>query len=118
MARGLHGILVVDEPDPPPVDRDLIFVADDWRLDEAGAIHEASLGDIRDWAHGGRLGNWVTVNGRSETRFPVTAGDRVRLRVLNAANARIMALAFPKHDPVVVAYDGQPIPPPGSGPSW
>lgn len=109
VARGLHGILVVDEPDPPPVDQDLVFVVDDWRLDQTGAIHEDSLGDIRDWAHGGRVGNWVTVNGRSESGFQVTAGDRVRLRILNAANARIMTLAFPKHDPMVVAYDGQPV---------
>lgn len=111
VARGMHGVLVVEERDPPPVDQDLVFLIDDWRLDQSGAIHEASLGDIRDWAHGGRLGNWVTVNGESEHRFQVSSGDRIRLRVLNAANARIMTLAFPKHDPVVVAYDGQPIQP-------
>ncbi len=88
-----------------------MFVIDDWRLDQSGAIHQASLGDIRDWAHAGRLGNWVTVNGESEHRFSVRSGDRVRLRILNAANARIMTLAFPKHDPVVIAYDGQPVAP-------
>ncbi len=108
MARGLYGVLVVEEPDPPPVDQDIVFVIDDWRLDDSGAIHEASLGDIRDWAHGGRLGNWVTVNGESEHRLEVTAGERIRLRILNAANSRIMTLAFPKHDPTVIALDGQP----------
>ena len=111
LARGMYGVLVVDEPEPPPVDRDLIFVVDDWRLDESGAIHEASLGDIRDWAHAGRLGNWITVNGESEHRIPLTAGDRVRLRILNAANARVVTLSFPKHDPMVVALDGQPVEP-------
>ncbi len=111
LARGLYGVLVVDEPDPPQVDRDLVFVIDDWRLDQSGAIHEASFGQIRDWAHAGRLGNWVTVNGESEHRFAVRSGDRIRLRVLNAANARVMTLAFPKHDPVVIAYDGQPVAP-------
>ncbi len=111
LARGLYGVLVVDEPEPPLVDRDLVLVIDDWRLDQSGAIHEASFGDIRDWAHAGRLGNWVTVNGESEHRMSVRSGDRVRLRMLNAANARIMRLALPKHDPVVIAYDGQPVAP-------
>ena len=111
LARGLYGVLVVDEPDPPPVDQDLVFLIDDWRLDQAGAIHAASLGDIRDWAHAGRLGNWVTVNGESEHGIPVIAGDRVRLRILNAANARVMTLSFPKHQPMVVALDGQPVEP-------
>ena len=111
LARGMYGVLVVDELDPPAVDRDLVFVIDDWRLDEAGAIHEASLGDIRDWAHAGRLGNWITVNGEPEPAIPVTSGDRMRLRILNAANARVMTLTFPKHDPMVVALDGQPVEP-------
>ena len=111
LARGMYGVLVVDEPDPPAVDRDIVFVIDDWRLDEAGAIHEASLGDIRDWAHAGRLGNWITVNGEPEAAISVTSGDRVRLRILNAANARVMTLTFPKHDPMVVALDGQPVDP-------
>lgn len=111
LARGMYGVLVVDEPDPPAVDQDLVFVIDDWRLDESGAIHEASLGDIRDWAHAGRLGNWITVNGESEHDISVAAGDRVRLRILNAANARVMTLTFPKHAPMVVALDGQPVEP-------
>lgn len=111
LARGMYGVLVVDEPDPPSVDRDLVFVVDDWRLDESGAIHEASLGDIRDWAHAGRLGNWMTVNGEPDHRVTVRAGDRIRLRILNAANARVMTLFFPKHAPMVVALDGQPVEP-------
>ncbi len=111
LARGLYGVLVVDEVEPPPIDQDVVFVIDDWRLDQSGAIHEASLGDIRDWAHAGRLGNWMTVNGQSEPRIPARAGDRIRMRILNAANARIATLMFPKHDPVVVALDGQPVEP-------
>jgi FtsP/CotA-like multicopper oxidase with cupredoxin domain len=41
----------------------------------------------------------------------VRAGERVRLRIINAATARIMALAFAEHSPVVVAVDGQPCEP-------
>ena len=39
------------------------------------------------------------------------AGERVRLRLLNAAIARIMALRFEGHRPVIVALDGQPCEP-------
>ena len=111
MARGLHGMLVVEEAKPPPVDHDIPLVVDDWRLDRQGRIHEESFGAIHDWAHGGRIGNWITVNGRLDPVFAVRSGDRVRLRVLNAANARIAQLAFPDHKPVVIAYDGQPVAP-------
>ena len=111
MARGLYGMLVVDEVDPPMADQDIAFIVDDWRLDNAGQIDERSFGAMPDWAHGGRLGNWVTVNGRPGPAFKVRAGERLRLRVLNAANARIFALAFPGLRPWVIALDGQPIEP-------
>ncbi|MEE8332559.1 MAG: multicopper oxidase family protein [Alphaproteobacteria bacterium] len=111
MARGLHGMLVVAEKNPPRVDHDIPLVVDDWRLDKQGQIHEKSFGAIRDWAHGGRIGNWITVNGGLDPEFKVKAGDRVRLRILNAANARIAQLAFPDHKPTIIAFDGQPVAP-------
>jgi FtsP/CotA-like multicopper oxidase with cupredoxin domain len=59
----------------------------------------------------GRVGNTVTINGRVPDILPVRAGERVRLRLLNAAIARIMALRFEGHRPVIVALDGQPCEP-------
>lgn len=106
VARGLYGVLIVEEPQSPAVDRDLILVLDDWRLDEAGALHEASFGALRDWAHAGRIGNWVTVNGKPPGDFPIRAGERLRLRVLNAATARIFAIAVQGHAAQVAALDG------------
>ena len=38
VARGLSGLLIVGEKDPPAVDQDLVLVVDDWRLGENGAI--------------------------------------------------------------------------------
>ena len=111
VARGLYGLLIVDEPDPPAVDQDLALVVDDWRLDEAGAIHEASFGQLRDWSHAGRLGNTLTLNGLDFLDLPVKAGERIRLRLCNTATARIMNLRFEDHSPIAIAYDGQPIPP-------
>ena len=59
----------------------------------------------------GRVGNTVTINGRLPGTLHVRAGERVRLRLLNAAIARIMALRFEGHRPVIVALDGQPCDP-------
>ncbi len=60
-------------------------------------------------AAAGRLGSWITVNGRPPPeRFPVAMGSRVRLRLVNACNARIMRLRFEGMRPYVIAVDGQP----------
>ena len=59
----------------------------------------------------GRVGNLVTLNGTIPADQPVRAGERIRLRLINAAVARMMALRFEGHRPVVVAIDGQPCDP-------
>ena len=59
----------------------------------------------------GRIGNTVTVNGRVPDRVAVKAGERVRLRIVNAALARIVGLRFEGHRPVVISHDGQPCEP-------
>ena len=41
----------------------------------------------------------------------VRAGERIRLRLINAANARIFALDFGDLAPQVIALDGQPVTP-------
>ena len=92
MARGLYGPLIVEGPDEPSVDHDVVVMIDDWRLNEAGQLDEASFGRLHDWAHGGRLGNWLTVNGESNPSIGIKGQSRVRLRLINAANARIFRL--------------------------
>lgn len=110
VARGLSGALVVEEAEPLRVDRDVTWVLDDWRLTQAAAI-EGDFGNAHDAIHAGRLGNTVTVNGRIPNRFAVRRGERIRLRLVNVANARIFGLAFAGHEPLVVALDGQPVEP-------
>lgn len=109
LARGLYGALIVEELDPPAVDRDEVLLIDDWRLDEDGQIHDLSFGSVSDRAHGGRLGNWVTVNGKSRYSLDLHRKDRVRFRLVNVANARIFRLGFLGAEGWVVALDGQPL---------
>lgn len=111
LARGLYGALIVEEREPPPVDRELLLIFDDWLLDDAGQVDTASFGDMHDAAHGGRMGNWPTVNGVNAPAYPVQAGERLRLRLINAANSRIFRLDVEGHQPTLIALDGQPVRP-------
>jgi FtsP/CotA-like multicopper oxidase with cupredoxin domain len=108
--RGLYGTLIVEEPEPPAAHRDLTWVLDDWRITAGGQVSE-TFGSTHDMAHAGRIGNVLTVNGSVQDQFPIRAGERLRLRLVNAANARIFALRFQAHRPVIVALDGQPVRP-------
>ncbi|TCK02350.1 multicopper oxidase family protein [Marinobacterium mangrovicola] len=109
LARGLYLPLIVEEPEPVAVNRDLVLTLDDWRLNDARQFDAASLGAMHDWAHGGRTGNLLTVNRQLKPRFNVKGGERVRLRLLNTANARIMALRLPDLPSWIWAKDGQPL---------
>jgi FtsP/CotA-like multicopper oxidase with cupredoxin domain len=110
VARGLYGALIVEEPEPPVVDRDITWILDDWRLDRDASIR-GGFGNYMDLSHAGRIGNTVTVNGKIPETFEVRAGERIRLRLINAANARIFALEFAGHQPRIIALDGQPVTP-------
>jgi FtsP/CotA-like multicopper oxidase with cupredoxin domain len=112
VARGLHGALVVEERAPIAVDRDLVWVIADWRMTRRAAIQD-DFQDLHDLSHAGRLGTVVTINGRFAREYPLEAhaGERVRLRLVNAAVARIFGLRFAGHRPTVIALDGQPVEP-------
>ncbi|MGI9417957.1 MAG: multicopper oxidase family protein [Geminicoccaceae bacterium] len=109
VGRGLYGALIVEEAEPPIVDRELLWVLDDWRLDQEAAI--TPFGNRHDQSHGGKIGNSATVNGRIPDLEKVRAGERIRLRLINAANARIFSLDFRDLAPWVIALDGQPVQP-------
>ncbi|MGJ3260601.1 MAG: multicopper oxidase family protein [Rhodospirillales bacterium] len=110
VGRGLYGPLIVEEPAPIRVDRDLTWVLDDWRLTKDGQISD-DFGNLHDMSHNGRIGNTVTINGHVPETFMVQRGERIRLRLINAANARIFGIDFGAHRPVIVAIDGQPVAP-------
>jgi len=110
VGRGLSGALIVEEPNPPRVDRDLLWVLDDWRLDRKAVI-TANFANPHDLTHAGRIGNTATVNGRVRESVPVRAGERLRLRLVNVANARSFGLRFEGLKPRIIALDGHPVAP-------
>lgn len=109
-ARGLAGALVVEDKRPITVDRDLVWLLQDWRLDDEG-VQVADFDRGTDRLGQGRLGNVTTINGRQPESFVVRDGERVRLRLVNAAPARTYALKFEGHSVAIVAYDGQAVRP-------
>jgi FtsP/CotA-like multicopper oxidase with cupredoxin domain len=110
VGRGLYGALIVEEREPPKVDRDVVWVLSDWRLDREARIVPDFM-NFMDASHAGRIGNTVTVNGAIRESFGVRAGERIRLRLINASNARIYGLNFKGHGPQLIAFDGQPVAP-------
>lgn len=110
LGRGLAGPLIVEEAEPYPVDRDIIWMLADWRLTPDAQI-APGFGNAMEAAMSGRVGNTVTVNGSVSRGEQVHAGERIRLRLINGALARIMALRFEGHRPVIIAVDGQPCEP-------
>ncbi|MCI4666229.1 MAG: multicopper oxidase family protein [Neomegalonema sp.] len=109
VARGLYGALIVGEATgAPSVDHEEVLILDDWRLTREAQIADG-FGAIHDAAHAGRLGNWVTVNGAGEWTREVKRFARLRLRLINAANARIFDLDTRGLTGWIVALDGMPL---------
>jgi FtsP/CotA-like multicopper oxidase with cupredoxin domain len=63
MGRGLAGALIVEEAEPPPVDHELLWIIQDWRLTSDAQI-APGFNNRMEAAMDGRVGNTVTVNGR------------------------------------------------------
>ena len=116
MARGLSGPLIVEDTEPwlgleGAATREITIHLDDWFLRSDAKLDEESFGALHEWAHAGRIGNTLTVNGAFDPDIPVRAGERLRLRIINAANARIMPVLIRDHRAHVIALDGYPITP-------
>ena len=112
IARGLYGALVVEEAGQrPDVDFDEVLLLDDWRL-TADAQIAGDFDSIHDRAHAGRIGNWITVNGSGTWTHVVERGSRMRLRLVNVANARIFSIEALGLRGWVMALDGMPLPVP------
>lgn len=108
LERGLKGVLIVEEPEPLPWSQDLVWLLDDWRLDRDGTIFPR-FNTRHDLMHDGRWGNVVTINGKLKPEYVVSPGQRIRLRLINGANARIFIPVLEGLAANVIAVDGKPV---------
>lgn len=109
VARGLHGPLIVEEAEAPDVDREETLVLDDWLLDPSTALIDESFDQPMIMSHAGRIGNLITANGRFDLSVPVERHMRLRLRLINASNARIFPIQLAGMRGWIVALDGMPL---------
>ncbi|PTV93313.1 multicopper oxidase [Rhodobacter aestuarii] len=109
VARGLAGALIVDEPTPPDVDQDVVLMLDDWLIDPQTGQFFADFQNPMMLSHAGRMGNLLGVNGRYDYTLTAHRHERLRLRLINAANARIFTLHAEGLSGWVVALDGMPL---------
>jgi FtsP/CotA-like multicopper oxidase with cupredoxin domain len=107
LERGLYGVMIIDEPEPPLADRDMLVVLSDWALDDKGQIKNFDM--LSDAIPADRSRPFVTVNADAvpiEEMLPPSS--RLRLRIVNAANTQLMVITFFGVTPSVVAIDSQP----------
>jgi len=108
LERGLKGVLIVEEKNKQPWSRDLVWLLDDWLLQKDGQIYP-NFNTGHDLMHDGRWGNAPTINGKFRPEITVKPGERIRLRLINGANARIFAPHIEGLSADVIAVDGKPV---------
>ena len=102
VARGLMGPLIVEDDAPLDLDHDITVILSDWIIDEDGSLVD-EFTDMHSVAHAGYMGNFAR---GFLSRSEVQQGDRIRLRLINAATNRIFPLSISGVSGSVVALDG------------
>ena len=109
VARGLYGALIVEEPSLPDVDAEDVLILDDWLVDPSTGQIDSNFEAPHERSHAGRNGNFIATNGVSGLTKTARQNERRRLRIINAANARLFQLVLEGLDGWIVALDGMPL---------
>jgi FtsP/CotA-like multicopper oxidase with cupredoxin domain len=96
--------LIIDESEPVSIDRDELFLIEDWRVTAGGAALPPGV-DPKGTE------TIFTVNGAPRADFSVRGQQRIRLRVINGCQRAVIAVKIADIDVRVMAIDGQPAEP-------
>jgi FtsP/CotA-like multicopper oxidase with cupredoxin domain len=96
--------LIVGESEPVTVDRDEVFLIEDWRLRPDGSAIAPGL-DPKDTMP------VYTINGMTSLEIPARTYDRLRFRFINGCQRTVVAIKIEGHEVRVMALDGQPAEP-------
>ena len=107
MARGLSGVIIVDEDEDAGFDLDLPVLMRDFRMDGKGKFIE--FAKAKNSAYAGTLGTISTANWRIEPEFEAPAGGLVRVRIVVADVTRIFQPSASGAEMQIIAYNGQPV---------
>ena len=97
-------LIVEDDRDVAPVDRDEVVLVEDWRLRADGTAVAA----------GNPAGDAVTiytVNGQLAPQITLVVNQRLRFRFINGCQRNVIALKLEGHEVRVMALDGAPAEP-------
>jgi len=108
MGHGLTGVIVVENPDDPRFDAEVVLNLRDWRLGGDGQF--IAQFRPRDAARSGTYGTVRTANWQTEPQYDAPAGGLVRLRIAITDVTRIHALTLEGAAADVIAIDGNPVP--------
>ena len=107
MARGMTGVLIVEEADAPGFDAEIVLNLRDFRLNGAGEFID--LWTARGAARSGTFGTVMTANWQQLDQHDVPAGGLVRLRLAATDTTRIYQMRVAGADGQVIAMDGHPL---------
>ena len=96
--------LVVLESEPVAVDRDEVFLIEDWRLRADGTAVAPGI-EPRDAVP------ILTANGRLSLDITARTNDRIRIRFINGCQRSVIAVKIETFNVLVMALDGQPAEP-------
>jgi FtsP/CotA-like multicopper oxidase with cupredoxin domain len=93
--------LIVGESEPVAIDRDQVFLLEDWRLRPDGSAIAPGQ-DPRDTVA------VYTINGLATLDVTARPNERLRLRFINGFQRNVIAIKIEKYDVRVMALDGEP----------
>ncbi|MEJ8473831.1 multicopper oxidase family protein [Roseibium algae] len=108
MARGLTGVMVVEDAEDPGFDQDLPLNIRDFRLGGDGQF--IALFKPRSAARGGTLGTVSTINWNVAPVYDLPAGSLVRLRLAVTDLTRVGTYDLNGGEAEVIALDSNPLP--------
>ena len=93
------GLLIVEEPEPIPIDQEMIALVQDWQVGGDFKLQPCRLADVPAL---------VSVNGKlAPEAMETSPAARVRLRIANLAAQRSINLTFEDLKASIIAIDGQ-----------
>lgn len=108
MGHGLTGVIVVENPNDPQFDSEVVINLRDWRLGDDGQFIDPFR--PRDAARTGTYGTVRTANWLDQPQYDAPAGGLVRLRAAITDVTRIYAFSVEGAEATVIAIDGNPVP--------
>lgn len=107
MGSGLTGVIVVENPEDPAFDAEIVLNLRDWRLGAGGKFIDPFK--PRDAARGGTYGTVRTANWQREPVYDVPAGGLVRVRIAATDVTRIYTIELAGAPATVIALDGNAV---------